>query len=279
MKGEKKNGGRRTEDEKGKKEGKVRKIVLVSPHLDDAVFSVGGLMAALTDEEHELHLVTCFTRSVLNPTGFALACQLDKGLTAEVDYMELRRQEDTVACQRLKAQPIWLDLPEAPHRGYESAPALFEDIHEADQVQSALVRRLQEVVDPLTPDLILSPVGIGNHVDHQQVKRAVDTLRERSIDTSFLRWYDEPYLSRHPASYPPKVAVATAPGWEVLARKINSSSSDVVSINAEPYWDRKMAACAAYTTQLGFQFGGTEAMKAVLAKGGGRQNQFTELFV
>ena len=36
-------------------------------------------------------VVTCFTRSVPDPQGFALACQLDKGLGPEVDYMALRR--------------------------------------------------------------------------------------------------------------------------------------------------------------------------------------------
>ena len=272
-------GKRKTKDGEGKRENGKRKIVLISPHLDDAVFSVGGLMAALADEEHELHLVTCFTRSVLNPVGFALACQLDKGLTAEVDYMELRRQEDTIACQRLKAQPYWLDLPEAPHRGYESAPALFEDLHETDQIQTVLVRRLQEVINPLAPDLILSPVGIGNHVDHQQVKRAVDTLQERFEDSSFLRWYDEPYLSRHPASHPAEVTIVTQPGWNTLESKTNGSSSNVMSVDVEPYWDRKMAACAAYTTQLGFQFGGEETMRKGLAKRVNGQDWYTELVV
>ena len=38
-----------------------------------------------------------------------------------------------------------------------------------------------------------------------------------------------------------------------------------------------MTICAAYTTQLGFQFGGTEAMKAVLAKERNGQSQYTEL--
>ncbi len=98
---------------------KKKRIAFVSPHLDDAVFSMGGLMAALAEEGHELHLITCFTRSVPDPSGFALACQLDKGLSAEVDYMALRRQEDVVACQQLSVQPHWLDLPEAPHRGYD----------------------------------------------------------------------------------------------------------------------------------------------------------------
>ena len=50
-------------------------------------------LAALADAGHEVTVLTCFTRSVPDPTGFALACQLDKGLPAEADYMALRRAD------------------------------------------------------------------------------------------------------------------------------------------------------------------------------------------
>ncbi len=67
-------------------------------------------------------VATLFTRSVPDPQGFALACQLDKGLDATVDYMALRRAEDVAACRALGlGDPIHIPLPEAPHRGYHSA--------------------------------------------------------------------------------------------------------------------------------------------------------------
>ena len=256
-----------------------KKIVFVSPHLDDAVFSVGGLMAALAEEGHTLHVITCFTQSMPEPTGFALACQLDKGLSVEVDYMALRRDEDARAGQLLGAQPHWLDLPEAPHRGYGSAPALFADVLAEDTIQEALLKRLQQTVTSISPDLILSPIGIGNHVDHQQVKQAVKALEAHFPDVPSLYWYDEPYLSRHPSAYPDQVKAESSPGWEVLESQATRSDTTVISINIEPYWNRKIAACAAYTTQVGFQFGGSEGIGAVLAKGESEQGRFTELLV
>ena len=249
------------------------KIALLSPHLDDAVFSVGGLMAALADEGHELHVVTCFTRSVPNPTGFALACQLDKGLSPEVDYMQLRREEDTHACELLSAQPHWLDLPEAPHRGYHSAAALFGDLAKEDDIQLELQERVSDAVKAINPDLILSPEGIGNHVDHRQVRQAVDSLKERIPTMLFLRWYDEPYLSRHPEQYPEHVSGARKPGWEMLHQRATNPGAAVVQLDVEPFADRKIAACAAYATQVGFQFGGAEAIRAGLTK----QGRLTEL--
>ena len=258
---------------------KKRKIAFVSPHLDDAVFSVGGGMAALAEEGHALHVITCFTQSVFAPTGFALACQLDKGLSAEVDYMALRRAEDAQACQILGAQPHWLDLREAPHRGYESAPALFADVLAEDTIQVVLLEQLQQTIEFISPDLILSPIGIGNHVDHQQVKLAVQALEERFLDTPFLYWYDEPYLSRHPDAYPERVENKNVIGWEMLESYIAGANATAISIDIEPYWDRKIVACAAYASQVGFQFGGSEGIGAVLAKEELGQGRFTELLV
>ena len=77
----------------------------LSPHLDDAAFSCGGTLARLAAAGWRVTLCTAFTRSVPDPTGFALACQLDKGLGPEVDYMALRRAEDDAACAALGATP------------------------------------------------------------------------------------------------------------------------------------------------------------------------------
>ncbi|MGB3848500.1 MAG: PIG-L family deacetylase [Tunicatimonas sp.] len=253
----------------------MKKIVLLSPHLDDAVFSVGGLMAALADEGHSLHVVTCFTRSVPNPTGFALACQLDKGLSAEVDYMQLRREEDAQACDLLGAQPHWLDLPEAPHRGYHSAAALFGNLAAEDTVQPELQEQLAQVVAKIKPDLILSPVGIGSHVDHRQVVRAVASLQESFVNLFFQRWYDEPYLSRHPEQYPERVTAEQELGWEVLQQRATRADDTAVCLNVGGYADRKIAACVAYVTQVGFQFGGAERIRGGLE----RQERLTELLI
>ena len=79
----------------------------LSPHLDDAAFSCGGTLAALAAEGWEVVVATLFTASVEAPTGFALACQTDKGLPADADYMAIRRAEDAEACRRLEARPAF----------------------------------------------------------------------------------------------------------------------------------------------------------------------------
>ena len=222
-------------------------IVCVSPHLDDAVFSVGGLIASLTDQGHQAHVVTCFTQSVTNPKGFALACQLDKGLSADVDYMQLRREEDRTACQQLGAKPHWLDLLEAPHRGYYSAADLFNGANPQDTVPTKLQNRLSHIIKTLKPDILLLPIGIGDHIDHQQVISAVKSLQ---LPIHQYQWYDQPYYANN-AHLKPDEAIAIQP-----AEWINemSNQSRILAIDITQYTDRKIKACEAYTTQVKFQF-------------------------
>jgi len=215
------------------------KVTAVSPHLDDAAFSVGGTLAALADAGHEVTVVTCFTASVPGPTGFALACQLDKGLPVGVDYMALRRDEDAAALTVLGAAPLHLDLPEAPHRGYTSAPDLFAGVHDGDDVWRSVRERLADVPG----DLWLAPQALGSHVDHLQVLRAV-----AGTGRPVLWWRDSPYVLREPGAVPgPDLPGGLTP------------------LELPQDLGRRADACACYVTQLGFQFGGADAMRAALA--------------
>ena len=222
-------------------------------------------MAAMADEGHELHVGTCFTRSVSHPTGFALECQLDKGLFATVDYMQIRREEDQTACAHLQAEPHWLDLPEAPHRGYTSAAMLFGDLTDQDDVQAELSVRVDNLIQKVRPDVVLSPVGIGQHVDHQQLCQTVVTLRQKYSEAAFFRWYDEPYLTRYPTAWPTHAKVQPTPNWTLVQKQLTSTDS-AVCVDIESVIDRKLTACSAYVTQLGFQFGGVQRLKSVFTK-------------
>lgn len=223
-----------------------RTALFISPHLDDVVFSCGGTLAALADRGWRTVMVTAFTATVLPVEGFALACQLDKGLSPDVDYMALRRAEDREAAGILGVNDLrWLGLPEAPHRGYGSAPELFAALHGDDDVWRPLAAQLRALLAELRPDQVFAPQGLGSHVDHRQTIRAVtETASEIPV-----AWYrDTPYAIRNPAAAPlvDAPAAATLPIGDTLARKI--------------------AAACAYRSQVGFQFGGPSQAAAALAK-------------
>ncbi len=211
--------------------------VALSPHLDDAVFSAGGTLARLVRDGWDVRLVTAFTASVPDPTGFALACQTDKGLSADIDYMALRRDEDHAAAAHLGIAPHHvhhLPFREAPHRGYTSAPDLFQGLHDDDPLPpDELAAALQPHVNDA--DLLLHPAAVGNHADHLLLNRASDRLSLHP-DLPVHRWLDTPYVLKAPDAHPYNHTV---------------DITDTL--------DAKTAAACAYTTQITFQFGGPAA--------------------
>lgn len=219
--------------------------LLLSPHLDDAAFSCGGTAAMLAAAGWEVALVTPFAASVADPTGFALECQTSKGLPPEVDYMRLRRTEDAVAAVQLGCTAVaWGTLREAPHRGYESAAMLFEPPLVSDDRQP-IADAVAKSLTRHQPDLLLAPQCWGQHVDHVQLTRSL--LAMPRPPTAW--WEDLPYLLRDDPRPPPDDIAAAIPAKAVAVR-----------VAAEAM-RAKLDACAAYASQLGFQFGDEQAMR------------------
>ena len=218
----------------------------LSPHLDDAAFSAGGTLAGLVASGWSVRLVTIFTATVPDPSGFAVACQTDKGLPPEADYMAIRRAEDFEAAAALglnRRDVHHLPFPEAPHRGYGSAKALFAGLRDDDPLPPD---KLAHAIAPLAADadLLLHPRGLGEHVDHLLLNRAIealDPLSPRLPRLPRLLWQDTPYVLRLDPRPP----------------------ADCV-IGIDQTLEAKLNACAAYATQLGFQFGGEAAMRTLL---------------
>ena len=210
-------------------------LLLLSPHLDDAVFSVGAYAADRAREGDAVVAATVFTASVPNPTGFALRCQTDKGYGPAVDYMALRRAEDVAACGMLGIQAEHWGFCEAPHRGYERPAALFAGVREGageEHVVAAIADRLRAWLAAHADTLeVAYPIGAGNHVDHLLVIRAAREVRAERPDLRWWQWYDQPYTAR---------AGATAEGT-------------LVPVTAAML-ARKWSACAAYASQARYQF-------------------------
>jgi len=226
----------------------VPRALALSPHLDDAAFSAGGTLARLAQRGWEVTVATLFTASVPNPAGFALACQTDKGLPPEADYMAIRRVEDAAACAALGARPLFLGLREAPHRGYGNAAALFDAPRDDDDAWRHAMPLLAQALEEARPGLLLVPQAIGGHVDHVMLLRALDAL---APSLPIWHWADFPYAAKA-ATHPARPFEAR---MAALEERVEPGD-----VNA------KIAACRCYATQLPFQFGGAAAMeRAVVA--------------
>ncbi|UEM22078.1 PIG-L family deacetylase [Skermanella mucosa] len=222
-----------------------RTALFISPHLDDVAFSCGGTLAMLKAAGWRTVLATVFTRSVPDPSGFALACQTDKGLAPKVDYMAVRREEDAAFGRTLEVDEVhWLDLAEAPHRGYGSAAELFSVIRPGDEIWREAAHRIGTLAGRVGPDLMFGCQAIGNHVDHRQTVRAMVELGRP------VAWYrDLPYVIRAPEEAPPP----GLPGGLVP-----------LAIPVSDHLPAKVAGACRYATQLPFQFGGADRVGPAL---------------
>ena len=218
----------------------MKTLLAISPHLDDAIFSAGGLLWSFRRRGWRVVVATVFTGNVKRPSGFALACQLDKNLPANVDYMALRRLEDRQACATLDAEPLHLPLLEAPHRGYPNAAALFNVVLPNDQVEGQVRAALTTVLAATRPDVVLAPSAIGSHVDHVIVRSAVEAI---AGTRRLWFWEDWPYIDR--------------------IGSIDRCGAHYLLLSADACM-AKVRACGCYVTQLGFQFGDPQALAAHL---------------
>lgn len=144
-------------------------IVVVSPHLDDAVLSCGGLLALAARRGERSVVISVFTEGH--------------------DHAR-RRREDLESLAIVGAQPLHLGLLDAPERlGVARTHAALVEQARIDPGDVATVRAaLTASLAALGPiDTLLAPLGVGGHVDHLTVHAA---LRDRD-DVAFYE--DRPY--------------------------------------------------------------------------------------
>ncbi len=158
------------------------KWIILSPHLDDAVFSCGGLIWDLTNSGQEVEVWTiCGTDPPPRPfSQFAARLHAEWGLDDNV--YQVRRQEDRAALKILHAEPRYLSFLDCIYRPspgggyyYESESAIFGGL---DAREIGLIADLKaEILSDLPPEArIVAPLGIGNHVDHELTRKAANRL-------------------------------------------------------------------------------------------------------
>jgi LmbE family N-acetylglucosaminyl deacetylase len=160
-------------------------ILIVSPHLDDAVLSLGGAIARWSE-----------TREVVIATVFTQGPNLDEvepALRVFADYTT-RRAEDTAACAAIGARACWLGHVERVFRTQLPRLGFFKtrvgDFPAVPQIASSLDR----VVDGIgAPELVLAPLAIGNHVDHVETLLATVAWVSRRGISDRLRGYEDFY--------------------------------------------------------------------------------------
>jgi LmbE family N-acetylglucosaminyl deacetylase len=171
------------------------KWIYLSPHLDDAVYSCGGLIDNQTrsGEQVEIWSIMAGDPPAGELSSFARALHQRWG--EEGNPVEIRRQEDRHACRLLGAHPRHFPYPDCIYRRspekdrplYAGERDLFGGIHPRDQrLREELSHQLGELLEDGAR--VVAPLGIGPHVDHLLVRSAV-----RDLQRVVFYYADVPY--------------------------------------------------------------------------------------
>lgn len=155
----------------------------LSPHLDDAVYSCGGLIAAQSTAGDQVHILTVCAGDPPDSSfsAFAQALHTRWGTDGFATVAQ-RRKEDQAACTLLGVTWQHETIPDCIYRRdasgrhlYTSDETLFGEIAPAEEpLVEHLTRRLENLV-PADAHLVV-PLTLGGHVDHRLVRRAAQKL-------------------------------------------------------------------------------------------------------
>jgi len=158
------------------------KWIYLSPHLDDVIYSCGGLIWEQTQAGEEGEI---WTICAADPPGEPLspfAETLHQSWGLGEDATRIRREEDRKASQIVGAVPRYFSFLDCIYRKSDSGNYYYLSDHDLfgglDPREANLINTLtKELKDQLPANArIVAPLGIGNHVDHDLTRKAASRL-------------------------------------------------------------------------------------------------------
>ena len=163
------------------------KTIYLSPHLDDAVLSCGGLIYDQVNAGMDVEV-------------FTFMCAIPRETSSE--KYTIRMKEDKEALKILGAKPIhycFLDgLDRKDFEGNKLYSTVFSTVHPEDRTSLAITHLLKMQLE--SDDILMCPLAVGSHVDHVIIRKAGEDL-----GISLTYFVDFPYVEYLPDALDPAV--------------------------------------------------------------------------
>ena len=212
--------------------------IYLSPHLDDAVLSAGGLIYEQTKSGIPVEIWTfmCGYPPDLSEgeySSFAQSLHKEWGFPSAQAGIHIRREEDQRAATRLGASVVHFDFLDCIYRRgangewlyYEiSTPPREEDVEIPSQIAGAVSARL------MPDDVLVCQLSVGSHVDHVLVRRAAELLgRPLVYDADIPYLFEKPHeLELKTAGMKESVNLVTEMGLKSWQEAILEYKSQIV---------------------------------------------------
>jgi LmbE family N-acetylglucosaminyl deacetylase len=167
--------------------------VVLSPHLDDAVFSLGATISKIARAGSRVEVLTVFSDDPLSDAP-AIGWDTRGGFATEGEAASARREEDREACRLVGAQPRWL-----PFRGGGYTP---------DKDEDAIATEIAEQV--AGADALLVPGFPLQNPDHRWLAELLERKPTRVLQVG--RYVEQPYFQAARKGLP-----LPRHGWETIS--------------------------------------------------------------
>ena len=181
------------------------KILILSPHRDDAAFSLSLAITNWLTARHTVTILNVFTRSRFAPYSDAAFVHEND----ELSYVSaMRLREDELFIRRIKESlpkghknnlhMLDLNLKDAPIRLRIPLEAInTTPVNPADpsieKIRKALTRHSNPPPDKAPMQALVIPAALGNHIDHLTVREAAQPFTTQ-LPTAFYE--DLPYATQ-----------------------------------------------------------------------------------
>src|SRR5574337_1283950 len=151
----------------------ARRLLVLSPHLDDAVLSVGGIIDRAVKSGADVVIGTVFTADSPPSLTSPVIESLNEAWSLGASPVRLRREEDVAAATRVGAQLIHGGLLDALYRTdqggdclYPTRKAIFSGPRPEDAIHPVMDDLFLKWIGATEPEVVLCPLAVGRHVDH-----------------------------------------------------------------------------------------------------------------
>jgi LmbE family N-acetylglucosaminyl deacetylase len=202
------------------------KIVVVSPHRDDAAFSLGLTVGTWLQQGHAVEIVDVFTRTEYAPFFDADSLHQNDRMSF---VSAVRKREDEAWVKmyvgqlgRGKLSLTDLNLKDAPLRLHCS---LDEVLTREPDLTEKVTHKIKHALEQSRADAIVLPLGVGNHVDHMTARTACLPTDAQAFSLAFYE--DLPYAARAPQTIEAAVQATSLAAAVPLSEAFVSEPTDV----------------------------------------------------
>ena len=222
------------------------KWIYLSPHLDDAIYSCGALIDQQVKQGLQVEIWTIFAGQFDARKLSDFAKDIHQRWGTGLLSIQARRIEDQKACAFLGAVPQYYNFQDVIYR-YKSdgKPEIMKDadlfrkfesrdLQLKERIKSALCNSLQG----LENIQVCAPLGLGNHIDHQLVRNAIN---EAQLENPVYYYADFPYVVREEAI----VSLENREQYELSEENVQAwcKAIAIYATQISTFWEQETEIC------------------------------------